>query len=81
MMLRSLSTMSWSGTETMATIYDQHAKQHAEPVFPWSMSTEEAKVRHSKPPLKRRHTSAAGNHDTPNQRPSGRFGAYVLWEN
>src|SRR6266478_6974083 len=33
--------------------YDQHAKQHAEPVFPCSMSVEKPKVRHRKPPLNR----------------------------
>src|SRR5882724_6827468 len=34
--------------------HDQHAKQHAEPVFPRSMRTEETKVRHCRPPLKKR---------------------------
>src|SRR5260370_31427038 len=33
--------------------HDQHAKQHAAPVFPCSMRVEETKVRHCKPPLKR----------------------------
>src|SRR5258708_24913495 len=33
--------------------HDQHAKQHAAPVFPCSMSAEKPKVRHCKPPLKR----------------------------
>src|ERR1700681_3310193 len=33
--------------------HDQHAKQHAAPVFPCSMSAEKTKVRHCKPPLKR----------------------------
>src|SRR4030088_417789 len=32
---------------------NQHAKQHAAPVFPCSMSAEKTKVRHCKPPLKR----------------------------
>src|SRR3977135_2895239 len=32
---------------------NQHAKQHAAPVFPCSMSAEKPKVRHCRPPLKR----------------------------
>ena len=47
--------------------HDQHAKQHAEPVLPCPMSFEETKVRHVNLPSKR-HTSAAGEHDTPTVR-------------
>src|SRR6266567_1490384 len=32
---------------------DEHAKQHATPVFPCSMSVKKTKVRHCKPPLER----------------------------
>src|SRR5882724_2863022 len=39
--------------------HDQHAKQHAEPVFPRAMLAEETKARHCRPPLEKRHTSAA----------------------
>src|SRR6266480_146664 len=43
---------------------DEHAKQHATPVFPCSMSGKKTKVRHCKPPLERGIRQRLAKHDT-----------------